>query len=245
MKAVLASEIAKLRTLRSTWFLLAVTVALSLVVTALVVRSPGHDRLPGVTDVMTGPTAAQVLVTLLGARAVTDELRTGTIWASYLAVPSWRRILAGKAVVVAALALVTGAVLVAAGMLVGFAMEGPDGIATVTAHDWRQLLAMPVGFSLGALAGMAVGLVLKSGGKTIAVLLVWMFVAEPSLGATGELLLGLNVMGWLPFMALADFLGQPGGAGFVGGPYAAGVYVAAVIAAVSALGLRLQRRREP
>lgn len=235
----------KLRSLASTWWFLGCTAILSLMLSGFAVRDPLEGQQPGIVEAMVGPSFAQILTTLLGARLITQEFRSGTIWMSGLAVPSWSKLLAGKAVVTALVAALTGALLVAGGMLVAMLVRPSADLAPSSALEWRQLLGIPVAFAISGVMGLAVGLLLKSGGMSIAVLLVWTLAAEPALGAAGKWLLGFEVGAWLPFQALNDFLGQPGGLSFAGGPLFAGLYVAVLAMGLLAAGIKLQNRREP
>ncbi|MER7406546.1 hypothetical protein ABT373_29740 [Streptomyces sp. NPDC000070] len=70
-------------------------------------------------------------------------------------------------------------------------------------------------------------------------------VAEPALGAAGEWQLRVGIGAWLPFIALSDFEGQPGGRPFPGGPQAAGLYVTVLAVGLLTAAIRLQERREP
>lgn len=106
--AVLKAEAYKLRSLTSTPWLLGITTVVSLVLSGLAVRSPMEGEEPGISEVMVGPAFAQFLVMVFAARSATMEFRTGTIWQSRLAVPSWPRLLLGKAGVIATLAALMG-----------------------------------------------------------------------------------------------------------------------------------------
>lgn len=109
--AVLKSEAYKLRSLNSTPWLLGITALVSLTLSGLAVRSPMEGEEPGLSEVLVGPAFAQFLIMVFASRSATMEFRTGTIWQSRLAVPSWTRLLLGKAGVIAALAALMGVVL--------------------------------------------------------------------------------------------------------------------------------------
>jgi ABC-2 type transport system permease protein len=243
--AVLRTEVDKLRSLASTWWLLGIMAVVSLALSGFGVRETAEGQEPGIADVLTGPAFAQLLIMVFAARSATMEFRTGTIWASRLAVPSWPRLLTGKAAVVAGLAARAGTVLVAGGLAVAAPAEPAAHLTPSSGLDWRQLLTVPAAFAITAVMGLAIGLLLKSGGATVAVMLVWVLVGEPALGAAGEWLLSIDLGAWLPFVALSDFQGQPGGTPFPGGPYGAGLYVAAPTAGLLAAAIRMQDRREP
>lgn len=243
--AVLKAEAYKLRSLSSTPWLLGITAVVSLALSGLAVRSPLEGDESGISEVMVGPAFAQFLIMVFAVRSVTMEFRTGTIWQSRLAVPSWARLLLGKAGVIAALAALMGVLLAAGGVAVASVVAPDADIAPSSGLEWRQLLTLPVALALVAVLSMAIGLLLKSGGVTITVVLVWALVVEPALAATGDWLAGIDIGPWLPFLALSDFQGQSGGVSFPGGPYLACVYVASLTAALLAAAIRVQDRREP
>jgi ABC-2 type transport system permease protein len=243
--AVLKSEAYKLRSLNSTPWLLGITALVSLTLSGLAVRSPLEGEEPGLSEVLVGPAFAQFLIMVFASRSATMEFRTGTIWQSRLAVPSWTRLLLGKAGVIAVLAALMGALLGAGGVAVASVVAPDADVVPSSGLEWRQLLTLPVTLAIVAVLSLAIGLLLKSGGATITALLVWALVVEPALSATGDWLAGIDIGPWLPFLALSDFQGQSGGVSFPGGPYLACVYVAAVTAALLATAIKVQERREP
>jgi ABC-2 type transport system permease protein len=113
------------------------------------------------------------------------EFRTGTIRASRPAVPSWHWLLTGKAAVVAGSPHSPGR---SSWPVVSpwQRWRSPTArLAPDSGLDWRRFLTVPVAFAITAVIGLAVGLLLKSGGAIVAVVLVWSLVAEPALGAAG------------------------------------------------------------
>lgn len=98
--AVLKAEAYKLRSLNSTAWLLGITALVSLTLSGVAVRSPMEGEVAGLSEVLVGPAFAQFLIMVFASRSATMEFRTGTIWQSRLAVPSWTRLLLGKAGVI-------------------------------------------------------------------------------------------------------------------------------------------------
>ncbi|MEU8991008.1 hypothetical protein AB0C98_32175 [Streptomyces sp. NPDC048558] len=243
--AVLKAEAYKLRSLNSTPWLLGITALVSLTLSGLAVGSPLEGEKPDLSTVLVGPAFAQFLIMVFASRSATMEFRTGTIWQSRLAVPSWTRLLLCKAGVIAALAALMGVLLGAGGVAVASVVAPDADVVPASGLEWRQLLTLPVALAIVAVLSLAIGLLLKSGGATITVVLVWALVVEPALSATGDWLAGIDIGPWMPFLALSDFQGQSGGVSFPGGPYLACVYVAAVTAALLAAAIKVQDRREP
>ncbi|MFJ2112960.1 MULTISPECIES: hypothetical protein [unclassified Streptomyces] len=241
---ILKAEAIKLRSLASTWWFLGIAAVVSLLFSAFAVTQPVDTDTSGIAEAMAGPGLGQLLLTLLAARSATQEFRTGTIWASHLAIPSWPKLLIGKAAVAALLTALAGTALVIGGLITAVLADSTADLAPSSVLEWRQILAVPVACAICAVLGVAVGVLLKSDGAAITVLLLWTLAGEPIMGALAEWLLGIDIGAWLPFVALSDFVGQPG-APFPGGPYTAGLYVAALAAALMIAAIRVQSRREP
>jgi ABC-2 type transport system permease protein len=113
---VLRSEWTKLRSLRSTFWALAVTVVLGIVLGAVISATTAHfyarfsvsDKLSwdptGVS--LAGMAIAQLAVAVLGVLCASSEYSSGMIRASLIAVPKRGRILAAKSLVLATVAFV-------------------------------------------------------------------------------------------------------------------------------------------
>ncbi len=121
------AEWTKLRTLRSTWWLLLAIAACTVGVGALTTGalSAGDCLVQRTCDEdtvklsLTGVWVGQAAVAMFGVLAVTAEYGTGTIGATLAAVPSRLRVLTAKAVVVGGLAGLAGVVSVAGSLFVG------------------------------------------------------------------------------------------------------------------------------
>ena len=203
MSALVAAEIRKLRTVRTTW-------VLTLVGWGLVVLSVSVflfvDEIGGTFDGTDGEVAAAVgqvggnsiIILIVGILAITTEFRHGTIGRTLQLTPSRVDVLVSKLATAALYAVAffaTGLVIVAVLLAIGAAQEGVSvdvGSETLTAL-WHG----PLGLALTALFGVAVGALLRSQVITITVTLVWLFIAE-------NLVVGLvpAVGRWLPFQAL-------------------------------------------
>lgn len=116
---------------------------------------------------------------VIGVLVVSADIESGTATTTAALVPGRLRVLAGKALLVAAvglvvglvvLALVLGAVAVGAGVSLG-TLLGADGATWGLVSD---VAAVP----LAALLGAAVGVLLRSGALAIAVLLLWSLAVE-------------------------------------------------------------------
>ncbi len=115
-RGIATSELTKLRSVRSTWWTLASTVAMTVGFGALfsfafVARfdhlDPGEKLMfDPTTHSLRGMFLAQIAIGVLGVLAVTNEYATGMIRNSFLAVPQRGALLAAKLAVFAAIAFV-------------------------------------------------------------------------------------------------------------------------------------------
>ncbi|MET7703155.1 ABC transporter permease [Streptomyces sp. NPDC005485] len=127
MKRAVHAEWTKLRTLPSTWWLLAATVALTVVVGAASVSSVTTHICPSpaachedtVKLSLTGIWLGQATVLILGALSMSAEYGTGTIRTTLTAIPNRPKVLASKAAVLAAVTAAAGILAISASLLAG------------------------------------------------------------------------------------------------------------------------------
>jgi ABC-2 type transport system permease protein len=183
MTRLLAAELLKLRTIRTTWGYGLAVIGLASLLAAGNIGSPpeGGRRAPDFQFdlVLTGAIPAVVLALLLGILLFTNEFRHGTISRTLLATPR-RPVLVGVKLVTGAAAglglalLAIAAVAVVAIIwlaLVDVPLEPGDAVGAA----WRALLAAALIGALGAGVG---GFVHSQVGALVGTL-VWLFVAEP------------------------------------------------------------------
>jgi ABC-2 type transport system permease protein len=175
MTTILRSEWTKFRSLRSTWLTAAVTVLLGVGVGVLAAsgQANGYADLP--PDELAGwdPTAnsltsiliTQLAIGVLGVLVITAEYATGTIQPSVLAVPRRGRLLAAKAAVLAAIAVLLGQLIGFTSFLLGQAVFAGAGVPYATLGQPDVLRAVVGGglylAALGLL-GLGLGAVLRS-----------------------------------------------------------------------------------
>jgi hypothetical protein len=164
---LLRSEWTKLRTVRSTTWTLVVTVVavvgigvLATAVTAAHWRSGGFDDRIGFDPTarsLAGLFLGQIAIGVLGVLAMSAEYSTGTIRATLAATPNRPLVLACKAAVFAAVALVTSEVLTFAAFLLGqqllkgstpYATLGQPGVLRAVAGAGLVLVVVGL-FALG------------------------------------------------------------------------------------------------
>lgn len=176
---VVRSEWIKLLTLRSTWWSLGVTVALSLAI-SLMMASASRDFGGGLTPVMAivMPMQFTMLVAgILGAIAVTGEYSTGMIRSTFTAEPRRGAVLGAKAIVVAVvMALATAltylvAILLTAPILGGAGIDWSDA-----AQSWVPLGEGVFAMAMFALIGLGFGFIIRNGAGAIAATVGVLFV---------------------------------------------------------------------
>jgi ABC-2 type transport system permease protein len=171
MTAVALMEWRKLRSVRSTWYIVAVFAA-GMIGLAMLVLSHEHwaqmspaDRasFDPVNDGYTGLALGQLLLGILGVLAVSAEFSSGMIRATFTAVPRRPRVLAAKAAVVGAVTLVAGEILAFAAFFAGQAMlKAPAPHATLGQPGvLRAVLMAGVYPALIALIGLGLGAIIR------------------------------------------------------------------------------------
>lgn len=143
MRPALHAEWTKLRTLASTWWLLAAAVALTVVVGAAVAATvqcrplgcaPAQTGADPAKISLAGVDLGQVAVALLAALTVGGEYGTGMIRVTLAATPRRLVMLAAKAVVVTGWAVAVGAVAVLGSVLAGRLILPSRGLSAANGY---------------------------------------------------------------------------------------------------------------
>lgn len=184
MTGILLSEWTKLRSLRSTAFTLLALAMLAIGLGVLISSGAGvgYAELTGAEREAFDPTqvstqrylAAQLALGVLGVLVISGEYATGMIRTSLAAVPRRSRLLAAKAAVFTAVALVSGLVVGFGAFLLGqVTLAGTGAPHTTLAEPHVARAAAGAGLYLAAigLLGVAVGTIVRStaGGITVLV----------------------------------------------------------------------------
>jgi ABC-2 type transport system permease protein len=152
------AEWTKLRTLASTGWLLAGTVALTVMVSvaavAAAVVAPGLDQ---AKLSLTGIQAGQAAVAILAVLAISNEYSTGMIRVTLTAMPRRQTVLAAKAALAAGLVLAAGSAGVLASVLAGRLILPGRGFTPANGY---RLLSLGDGPDLRAACGSVLYLVL-------------------------------------------------------------------------------------
>lgn len=181
---VLLSEWTKLRTLRSTFFSLAVAIAIVIGIGTLISYESGIHYDP--SNFGWDPTATslgalmigQLAIAVLGVMTITGEYSTGMMRTSLAAVPRRGRLLATKAMVFTAVALVTGEVLAWGAFAIGQAiMSGHAPTAALSQPDVaRAVFGAGLYVALIGLLAVAVGTLLRHTAGAIVSVVALLFV---------------------------------------------------------------------
>jgi hypothetical protein len=185
---LLAGEWTKLRSVRSTWWALAVYVVVvggfGWLAAATTPTAPAAGF--AVAVALTGFGFGQLVVVVLAVLAAGSEFATGMALASFTAVPRRVRLLVAKTAVVAGCAALVSLLLAAACALAARTLTAVPG--GVPLGEWgvvRPLLLQAVGAGLLGVLGVGLGTALRStaGGVGLGVALV--FVLPPGLALAG------------------------------------------------------------
>ncbi|MEV5980469.1 ABC transporter permease [Streptomyces sp. NPDC052114] len=168
----LHSEWTKLRTLRSTWWLLLAVVALTVAAGAVTTAALGPGDCPVPADChedtvrlsLTGVWLGQGAVIVLAVLAMSGEYGTGTIRTTLTAEPGRVRVLAAKAVVVGALTVAAGCAGVFGSLVAGRELLSADGFAVpglLAGPTLRAALGSVLYLALAALVGLGTAAALR------------------------------------------------------------------------------------
>ncbi|MFG2091045.1 MULTISPECIES: ABC transporter permease [unclassified Spirillospora] len=186
MTDALAAEWYKLRSVRSTWWVLAAT-ALSFAFVMLLAFQTAHiwDGLPAERRAEfllrplqeIGGWVAGLCLAVLGVLSITSEYRTGMIRTTFAVLPRRRTVLAAKAAVVGTVALVAGEAMTVGSFLGTRLVIGdrpfPDQRASI-AHELPGFVISGTSVAMFALLGLSLGALLRStAGALVSVVLLW------------------------------------------------------------------------
>lgn len=183
MIALVRAELLKLRTTRMLLWLLLATLALVVVTVANVSADADDSALhdPALLGQVIGISFGipQVLITVLGALAFTQEVRYGSITSAFLLEPRRPRILVAKGVALVLVAIVIAAVNLVVSVALGAVLiSAKDGGVTVGGQFWQVVAAFLAATALYGIFGLALGALLRDQVVTLIVTLVWLGPAE-------------------------------------------------------------------
>jgi ABC-2 type transport system permease protein len=213
LRDTLASEWVKLTTLRSTYIMLGLGVALSIATTALASVAMGSigDEWPDDFDPMTfsmvGNIFALIIYSVFGVLVLTREYSSGMMRLTLAASPQRWRVLTAKLMLVAGITLVLGVATTAGMSLVARVILGAYGLPVASfgdADELRLVLGLGLVMPFFPVAGLALGVLLRStaGAITTTLGLLWLPVI---MGEMVPLWWQQNVISYLPGTALDSF----------------------------------------
>jgi ABC-2 type transport system permease protein len=237
MQAQLKSELIKLTSTRTIYGLLVGAVAVVALSTWSTISAVGaanvSGELHGQQFFFLASVNLAVFAVIVGIRAATDEFRHGTVVPSVLSNRSRARLLAAKATIAAAAAVVLAALaqtamlglarlLTGGGMLPGSSRSGSS--LEVSSADWAAMAGLTGASAVWAALGVGIGALVRHQVAAIVGAIVWVLVVE-NLGAG---LLG-DAGRYLPGQAAQALAQLPGLLTVPAAAAALGAYGAAVL----------------
>ena len=185
-RAIVRMEWQKLRTVRSTWYIVALFAASMIGLAMLAASHENYTQMPAADrasfdptyDAFPGLVPGQLLLGTLGVLAITSEFSSGMIRATFAAVPGRPLVLAAKAAVLGAVALAAGEISAFAAFYVGQAMlKAPAPHATPGQPGVLRAVLMAGAYpALIALISLGLGAIIRSTAGAICALAGMVFV---------------------------------------------------------------------
>jgi ABC-2 type transport system permease protein len=178
----------KLRSLPSTWWTLAISVAGAIGIGVTVGLNTQNAAGDLTNNALSGIIPSLLLSGVLGVLAITSEYSSGMIRATLAAVPRRPLLLAAKIAVFGAIALVVGEAAAFASFFAGGAALG-HGIAAPTLGQpgvLRAVLLAGTGFCLLGLIGLGLGAAIRHSAAAIAVMVGGVYVLPTFIGTVSR-----------------------------------------------------------
>jgi hypothetical protein len=200
-RTVAQMEWRKLRTVRSTWYIVALFAASMIGLAMLVLSHEGYAQLPAAErasfdpthDCFIGLVLGQLLLGTLGVLTITGEFSSGLIRATFAAVPRRPLVLAAKAAVLGAVTLAAGEISAFAAFLAGQAtLQAPASHATLGQPGVLRAVLMAGAYpALIARLGLGIGASIRHTAGAICALVGVLFVLplvfiSPSMQTTAQ-----------------------------------------------------------
>lgn len=178
------TEWIKLRSLRSTWWTLAITAAGTISIGVAVGISTRNAAGDLTNNALAGVVPGLLLAGVLGVLTMTSEYTSGMIRATLAAIPRRPVVLIAKAVVFGGVMLAVGEAAAFTSFLAGGAALG-HGIAAPTLSQpgvLRAVLLSGASFCLVGLLGLGLGAIIRHSGAAIGVMVGGVYVAATFIG---------------------------------------------------------------
>ena len=193
----------KLRSLRSTWWVLGVT-AIGTVGIGTLVGLNSRDATVDVTNnALPGVVPGLLLTGILGVLTMSGEYTSGTIRSTLAAMPRRPVVIAAKAAVFGLVTLLVGE---AASFVSFFAtrLTLRHGLDAPTLSDpdvLRAVIVTGAGFSIIGLLGLGLGAIIRHSGAAVGVLVAMVYVAPQALG-----IIARDTAPYMPILIVANSL---------------------------------------
>jgi ABC-type transport system involved in multi-copper enzyme maturation permease subunit len=248
---VIRSEWIKLRTVRSSWFVLATTVlaiaGIGLLVSYLdhahwSTMSPG-DRadIDPVNQSLIGVNLAQLAVGVLGVLVAAGEYSTGMIRATFAAVPRRLPVLMAKAGVLAAVTFTVCLVAVLIAFVGGLVVFGPHVDSVGSAKAVRVVLGAALYLTVVGVMGIGLGFLIRSTAGGIATL-IGLLLVLPIMVSTLPGSLSVTLTRYLPSTAGRALFTDYGSDATVSPWTGFGIFLLYAAVVMTAAALVLRRR---
>lgn len=193
----------KLRSLRSTWWTLAITFAGTVGIAAAVGQNTKDDSGDLINNALAGVVPGLLLMGVLGVMTMTSEYGSGTIRVTLAAVPRRPLVLAAKAAVFGTVTLIVGE---AAAFIAFFAAESTlgDGVAAPTLDQPGVLRAVVVtgaAFCLVGLLGLGLGAIIRHTAAAVGVLVAGVYLVAGFIGIIAH-----SVASYMPILIVQNSL---------------------------------------
>jgi len=199
MSGILAAELRKLTSVRTTWIITGVGLVLVAFGAGFFIFEEQFSGPFLGTDPELAAAIDQIggmapIVLVIGLLAMTTEFRHGTIGRTLQFTPSRTTVVGAKLLI----GIGYGVVFFALGLVVVVAMVAVRGqVPTVGAETWAAMWQGPVALALTAMFGVAVGALLRNQVVAVAVSLIYLFVGETLVNQFFP-----EGARWMPFQAL-------------------------------------------
>jgi ABC-2 type transport system permease protein len=196
-------EWVKLRTLRSTWWTLAITAAGTVGIGVTVGLNTTNASEDLTNNALAGIVPGLLLAGVLGVLTMTSEYTSGMIRATLTAIPRRPLALAAKAAVFGTVALAVGEVASFASFFAG-GLTLRHGITPPSLGQpgvLRAVVLAGAGFCLIGLLGLGLGAIIRHTGAAIAVLVAGIYVAAQFVG-----FLAHSVLAYMPILIVGNSL---------------------------------------
>jgi ABC-2 type transport system permease protein len=200
---VAAMEWIKLRTLRSTWWTLAITVAGAIAMAIVIGLNTKYGSADLTNNALAGVIPGLLLTGVLGVMIMTSEFTSGLIRATLAAVPNRPLALAAKAAVFGGVTLVLGEAATFIAFLAGGAAlrHGIPAPTLAQPGVLRAVVMSGASFSLIGLLGLGLGAIVRHTAAAIGVLVGGVWILAQLIGA-----LAPGAFAYLPISIIANSL---------------------------------------